>query len=249
MLLQHHNCLQVPIHSKTPTPSSLGTADLHRAWGVGLRAVPTPDGCQWCCPHKPSYGVSPRTQRQEAAEADSNPGKSLPAGNLHATCLLQPRGSFTTSGQRSSRPAEGSKDNSAQGRGPNPPGPAPPRGWPGPKQLTRPHRGPWGPRGPLELQAQVSPGCPGWSRVEAIWERPSKAPGGTTTATSSEVWGDHPLPELSRAQSSTHGARAGLSQSPHCSRPLCCRSTSVPPPHGVGGDEKYLERPPWWSSS
>ena len=68
-------------------------------------------------------------------------------------------------------------------------------------------------------------------------------------ATSSEVWGDHPLPELSGTQSSSHGARAGLSQSPHCSRPLCRRSMSVPPPHGVGGDEKYLERPPWWSSS
>ena len=92
-------------------------------------AVPTLGGCQWCCPHKPSYGVSPRTQRQEAAEGDSNPGKSLSAGNLLATCLLQPRGSFTTSRQHSSRPAEGSKDNSAQGRGPNPPGPPTRTAW------------------------------------------------------------------------------------------------------------------------
>ena len=62
--------------------------------------------------------VCPGNGNPEAAEPDSNPGRSLPASLLHATCLLQARGTFTTSGQHSSRAAKGPKDNSAQGLDP-----------------------------------------------------------------------------------------------------------------------------------
>lgn len=192
--------------------------------------------------------MSPRTQRQEAAEADSNPGKSL---------LLVTSTPHAFSSPEAPSPLPGS---AAQGLLRDPRTTAPRDGVPT-LQDPPPLRMAWSQAAHTASQRALGtkrpPGAPGSGQsclpwvvgVEAIWERPSKAPGGTTTATSSEVWGDHPLPELSRAQSSTHGARAGLSQSPHCSRPLCCRSTSVPPPHGVGGDEKYLARPPWWSSS
>lgn len=109
-----------------------------------------------------------------------------------------------------------------------------PQGWPGTK-LTWPHRGPWGSRS--------HPGASISSRSwrKAIWQRPSKAPGGTITATSDEGRDDHPLPELSRARSSPHGARTGLGQSLHCSRPPCYRGTSVPPLRGAGENKKYCE--------
>lgn len=109
-----------------------------------------------------------------------------------------------------------------------------PQGWPGPK-LTWPHSGPWGSRS--HPGASVS----NQSWREAIWQRPSKAPGGTITATSDEGRDDHPLPELSRAQSSPHGARTGLGQSLHCSRPPCYRATSIPPLRGAGENKKYCE--------
>ena len=164
----------------------------------------------------------PRNGSLEAAEPDSNPGRSLPAGNLHATCLLQPRGTFTTSGQHSSMAAKGFKDKSAQGLPPT-------------RMAWSQAHMPWGSRS--HPGASIS----SWSWRKVIWQRPSKAPGGTITATSDEGQDDHPLPELSRAQSSPHRARTGFGQSLHCSRPPCYRGTSVPPLRGAGENKKYCE--------
>ena len=98
----------------------------------------------------------PRNGSLEAAEPNSNPGRSLPAGNLHATRLLQPRGTFTTPGQHSSMAAKGFKDKSAQGLAP-----------------TRTARSqahmPWGSRS--HPGASIS--SRSWRKV--IWQRPSKA--------------------------------------------------------------------------